>query len=235
MGFFDDLLGTATSAVGAVGEALAGAGGILAQVATPVIQAATANPAAVAQALQAFGVLPTPSGPQINLAAELQAALGGQQMPINPDTGSVNMLAQQAGTSLASILNSLPQILRQTLPGAVGGIAGGGAAELGVEAINYLFGGGSSGCGSGTQVIALPAGQRPPRRVVFQRPDGRQFEFTSRGRPLLYSGDVTATKRVTRAASRARRARPRRRYAPALPAPTHVVCSKCLTSPCGCG
>lgn len=220
VGFFDDLLGGITSVGGAIasgiGTAASGLGGLLTEELQQIAVQAGANPSATLAVLQQLGVVP-----------------GGAMMAVNPDTGSMMTTASAQSGVLAALLRAL-----QTGGAAAAGtmLASGDTSVLG-DAYNYvtsLFGSGTSA--GGIMVYDLGAGVKPPRRVVYRRPDGRQFEFTPRGRPLLYSSDVAAVKRVQRTASRARRARPRRR---ALPAPAsnevRVVCGKCLNSPCACG
>lgn len=226
VGFFDDLLGGVQAGIGGLGTVLGGIGGIATDFGTAVLQEAAANPTQILKTLADAGVIRGTVG---NLLSPSQGAM---MMAVNPDTGSPMIPLQGAQDFVGSIL-------KQYLPSIAGGAAAGGAIELGGDALSYLGSliglGGSDAMTNGVMVIPLQPGMKPPRRVVFQRPDGRQYEFTSRGRPLLYSGDVTAVKRVSRAANRARRSRPRRR---ALPAPAssemRVVCGKCLSSPCGC-
>lgn len=95
------------------------------------------------------------------------------------------------------------------------------------------------GLALGAGVDALTGTGKLPRSVFLTSPSGRQVEYKSRGRPILYSGDLAALKRVRRAASRAGRGRRRTgtRLAQivAMPMTTHhAPCGKCLSSPCSC-
>lgn len=185
-------------------------GGYIADAGAAAISLATENPAATAQLLAQLGLI----DPLGNGSVQPNILLGNGG--INPDTGSINPMA-------ASGLAAAIQQLQQGGSGAGGTPVAGGMMAAPCPPMR-----------GGTVVYQLPACTRPPRRVVYQRPDGSQFEFTSRGRPLLYSGDVSAVKRVSKAASRARRSRPRRRALPAIDAGVRVVCGKCMSSPCGC-
>lgn len=124
--------------------------------------------------------------------------------------------------ALINIVKSTPGLIGRLLPGLGVGAAG---AALGSLATNAL--------------VPSGMGMRLPRRI--QVPDGRggTREYVSRGRPILYSGDISAARRVTRVAGRARRGRRRtsvRQPVIMLGAGNGVknVCSKCLTAPCGC-
>lgn len=122
----------------------------------------------------------------------------------------------------------------KNIPGAVGRLLGSPAGQIAIG-----VGGGIAGTALGGALIGGGMGMRLPRRI--QVPDGRGGvrEYVSRGRPVLYSGDITAARRVRKVAARARRTSPRRRSVGqtviALQAgATHNVCGKCLTSPCAC-
>ena len=123
--------------------------------------------------------------------------------------------------ALIQLVKATPGLIGRLLPGAVA-VAGGTA--LGALATSALMPG---------------MGMRLPRRI--QVPDGRggTREYVSRGRPILYSGDLTAARRVTRVASRARRARPRSRrlsqQVMMLQRGPIEVCGACRTAPCACG
>ena len=121
----------------------------------------------------------------------------------------------------------------RAVPGAIGRILGSPAGQIAIG-----VGSGLAGAAAGQALVAPSMGMRLPRRL--QIPDGRGGvrEYVSRGRPVLYSGDISAAKRVRRVASRARRTSPRRRslgqQVIALQGGVHNVCGKCLSSPCGC-
>lgn len=219
VGLFDDLIGGVTSIGGSILSGVNTAAMDIGSLLSTVVQQAAANPVPIVQAIVAS---------QAN-----QLPAGGIMPTVNPDTGSIQ-------TTQASVAGGLLDLLRRYAPGVLGGAAAGGAVELGADAISAIanyFGGSSAmmGCATPNVVLPLAVGQRPPRKVILQRPDGTQFHFTPQGRALLFSKDISAVKRVQRTASRARRSRGARRRA--LPAPRdtmHVVCGSCLSSPCAC-
>ena len=100
----------------------------------------------------------------------------------------------------------VPQVLR-ALP-SVGGGAVGGAVTEGLMA---LFGGGGMvGPGASPGTIFRVQGERlVPRRTfeIMNPSTGRTVFYRNMGRPILWSGDLSACKRVNKAASRARRRR----------------------------
>jgi len=86
-------------------------------------------------------------------------------------------------------------LLRQ-LPGIVGGFAGGAALE------GLVGGGGGTPMFRNTMVGARAMFFRTQNPVT-----GQDTWFRPAGRPLLWSGDLTACKRVNKVARRARRKR----------------------------
>lgn len=83
----------------------------------------------------------------------------------------------------------------------------------------YLMGGGS-GTGGGIVNVPQVFQQNPTgmrAKSFFATPNpvtGNLTWYRNVGRPILFSGDLTACKRVNKVAARARRASPRRRAAP---------------------
>jgi hypothetical protein len=116
----------------------------------------------------------------------------------------------------------------------------GGALELGGAAATALVGGGGiSAMQAGPLVMPWPAGMRYPRGIVLRAPDRPEKRYRTQGATLLSSGDVAAVRRVTKAASRARRGRRRssaRTVVVSTPAIGAVrnVCGSCLSAPCSC-
>jgi len=118
------------------------------------------------------------------------------------------------------------QLQRTALPGGapilpiggLGGFAGGLAGGLLGEGIfQGLFGFGGNGNGNGAMV---PAGVCPPLFVpttsalravrmfrITNPSNGQDVWYRNAGRPILWSGDFAAVKRVRRVAGKARRKR----------------------------
>lgn len=128
--------------------------------------------------MPAFPVTAQQSFPPFNLATALGSGLGG---------GSV---VPAIGGAL------VPQILRQ-LPGIAGG--------LGLGEVLESFGGGGGG---GTPMFRR--GMAGARAQFFRTQNpvtGQDTWFRPAGRPILWSGDLTACRRVNKVARRARRKR----------------------------
>lgn len=89
--------------------------------------------------------------------------------------------------------------------------------QVGQAIGQYLIGSTApGGIISAPQVFApTAAGYRAKRFFATANPQtGTLSWFRNVGRPILFSGDLTACKRVNKVAARARRASPRRRAAP---------------------
>lgn len=133
------------------------------------------------------------------------------------------------------------------------------AADAGIEALSDLLGEDDPAvqpqrqlsAGRGFPMAALPPvvidlAQVPgsdgftfPRRVLITNAAGEQRDYRWPGRAVLRSGDVSASKRVTRVARKARASKPRARRSSsnvmALAAPRIVTaCSECRSAPCSC-
>lgn len=97
----------------------------------------------------------------------------------------------------ASILSPIATTIgRSILPTVAGAVAG------------SMFGGG----GGGGELFTEPreARPRPMRQVAVRGPDDRLYWFGYLGRPVLWSGDLAAARRVHRVARRAGRPAVRR-------------------------
>ena len=156
-------------------------------------------------------------------------------MPINPMTGAPVQI-QTAGLLDSALRN--PQVISVLKSLGFGALVAGGEALA--SGVAGLLSGGGGATASGPLLMAWPAGTRYPRSLVLRAPDQPEKRFRSVGAPLLMSGDVSAVRRVTKAAARARKGRgrrsPSRQPVYALQAGSHNVCGSCLTSPCtgGC-
>jgi len=97
------------------------------------------------------------------------------------------------------VFQNLPTVAQPVnLPARIGTAIGGGM--LG----GMLGGGGNGGVTCITPTVGTTA--RLPSRVDVPSPDGRTFvTFRNMGRPVLWSGDFAAAKRVKRIAGRAKR------------------------------
>lgn len=106
--------------------------------------------------------------------------------------------AVAAGAAAAGV--TAPALLVPGAPGP-GPFAVPGAAPMMPTTVGGLF------------RVAAPGALRvtPLRRVAVPGPDGRLFWFGHLGSPVLFSGDISAARRVERVARRAARARGRRR------------------------
>lgn len=176
--------------------------GVLGQVLSsrpPIIQGTQPGPVGFPQFPQQQGPITLGSRPQfgtrpglgggqfINATGQIiRPTVGSAPAVFNPQTGMVVEQASLAGAGGA--------ILRQ-LPGLLAGIAGGEAVEL-------LLDGGGGGMVPG-QLFTQASSQtvRPVHEITAIHPvTGRPVVWVNRGRPLLYSGDLGACKRVARVA-----------------------------------
>jgi len=152
-----------------------------------------------------------------------------------PSTGSFDFGGfgglLQSGINLASSIISPPQSPATRFPGvqqagfplalpAIGAAArrllpSFGAGVLGGVAENFLgFGNGGASTLDETAAFTdpLPGACRPKAHVKINPCTGKGVWFTPRGRPLVFSGDMSACKRVDRVAKRLDKARPKRRH-----------------------
>jgi len=166
-------------------------------------------------------------------AAIWQALQGGNVTPgmmNGSDLSEAQLAAAGIPPALIMALRSGGQGALNTLRSLIPGLAIGGAATLGVEALTGLL-----PSGGGTPKF--------PRSIFIADPRGGAREYKYRGRPVLYSGDISAARRVVKIAKRARSSRGgvgRRRGTASqilmLPAGHRVTaCGKCGNGSCsGC-
>jgi len=157
-----------------------GAGGLRPQFSVPMPAIPSSQP---------FGVMP---GTQ---------PFGGSTMPAFPvaTNASFPSFATTIGTPFqpASLGALIPGIARQ-LPGIVGGAIGGSLLE-------GVFGGG--GGGSTPMFRPTMAGARAQTFRAQNPVTGQDVFFRPAGKPILWSADLSACKRVNKVARRARRKR----------------------------
>lgn len=164
-------------------------------------------------------------------AAIVAALQGGQMAPMMNGSAVMNEDVMLAALGFPpALIMQLKQI-----PGAIGRILGSPAGQIAVgTGIGTAIGALTTGGGMGAAM-----GARLPRRIQISDGKGGVREYVSRGRPLLYSGDISAVARVRRVAQRVPKGRRRPRQGPLVISAggngTHNVCSKCLTSPCNGG
>lgn len=125
-------------------------------------------------------------------------------IPFSPTTGATTMPTLPA-------VSTAPYV-------APAGTLGTMADWATTPVLNYLFQGGGAAGGAGAIIsapeafVSTPAGSRARSFFAAQNPStGRITWFRNAGRPILWSADLRACKRVNRVAARARRASPRRR------------------------
>jgi hypothetical protein len=93
--------------------------------------------------------------------------------------------------------------LAPVFAGAAGGAIGQGFFD---------FGGAATLDESAAFTDPIPGSCRPKAHVKTNPCTGKAVWFTPRGRPLVFSGDMSACKRVDRVAKRLDKARPKRRH-----------------------
>lgn len=132
--------------------------------------------------------------------AVAQAGVGGGQMAA-------------LGALVPAVTSRLPQIggaIARAIPGIVGGVAVGEAIDIAAGGAPG-FGGGGNGMG-GQLFRQGPARVSPIRELHAVNPmTGRIEVWRHMGRPVLFSGDFAAVRRVSRVSARARRRLGRKR------------------------
>lgn len=122
-------------------------------------------------------------------------------------------VAPQFGTSpfqqasLVPFASKLPGLVKQ-IPGILGGAAGGLAAE----GLFGFFGGADDLDVTAAFTDPIPGKCRPKAHVKNNPCTGKGVWFVPRGRPLVFSGDLSAAKRLDRVAKTLDKARPKRRH-----------------------
>ena len=137
------------------------------------------------------------------------AVLGGRQQP--PTSAGIPQF-QQAGFPLVpavggALLPAITPALGRIGAGAIGG-------EL-ADMLQNLFssGGASSTNDAAAFTDAVPGACRPKAHMKTNPCTGKGTWFTPRGRPLLFSGDLSAAKRVDRVTKRVMKQMPTKRTA----------------------
>ncbi len=162
-----------------------------------------------------------------------QAALGGPRMPFVATPG---FQATQGGFDFGGFLGDVAGIARSIFsapqapaqrfpelqPAGFGGLIRpavktlapffGGAAGGAVGQGFFDFGGASDLDESAAFTDAIPGRCRPKAHVKTNPCTGKGVWFTPRGKPLVFSGDMSACRRVDRVAKRLDKARPKRRH-----------------------
>ncbi len=132
------------------------------------------------------------------------AVLGGRHRVEQGFFGAPQPQFQQ--TSLVPFASRLPGLIKQ-LPGILGGAAGGVAAE----GLFGFLGGADDLDVTAAFTDPLPGKCRPKAHIKTNPCTGKGVWFVPRGKPLVFSGDMAACKRVDRVAKRLDKARPKRR------------------------
>lgn len=115
---------------------------------------------------------------------------------------------QQA--SLAGpLLGGAGRLLQRPL---VAGAAGGALGQGLLEGFENLFGGASTLDDAAAFTDPIPGSCRPKTHLKVNPCTGKSVWFTPRGRPLVFSGDLSACKRVDRVAKRLGKAMPKRHH-----------------------
>lgn len=257
MGFLDTLIGGIEAVGGAIGAIVPaiGAGAAAVRATQCVINGRncpTTAPEAMTPA-QAAQMMAAGGGAATQGSAEQEAFANACRM--DPACTAAIWAALQGGGMTPGMMNGSTSggnvteadLLQAGVPAAlIMALRGGGQAAL--NALRGLLPGVALGVGAavGTEAITglLPsaAGPKFPRSIFLPDPKtGGQREYKYRGRPVLYSGDIAATRRVVKVAKRARAARgSSRRQSKAmqimmLPANGVTACGKCGNGACsGC-
>lgn len=113
---------------------------------------------------------------------------------------------RQAGFPLLAPLARAGSRLLPALPAFGGGVVGGVIEDF------FDFGGAGTLDESAAFTDPIPGSCRPKSHVKTNPCSGKKVWFVPRGRPLVFSGDMSACKRVDRVAKRLDKARPKRRH-----------------------
>ncbi len=175
---------------------------------------------------------------QCLIASLLPTRTGGAPMPFittpgfAPSAGSLDFGGfggiLQSGLQLASNIFSKPQAPAERFPSiqqagfpllagarslfpalAAGGV--GGASQGFIESL-FRSGGAGDLDERAAFTDPIPGRCRPKAHVKENPCTGKEVWFTPRGRPLVFSGDMAACRRVDRVAKRLDKARPKRRH-----------------------
>lgn len=139
--------------------------------------------------------------------ATILPTLGVGRPQPQPRTAGVELFprARQASSALIPFARGLLPTLPQIGAGAIGG-------EF-ADALQNLFTGGASTLDDTAAFTdPVPGSCRPKMHVKVNPCTGKGTWFTPRGRPLVFSGDMAACKRVDRVAKRLNKAMPKRHH-----------------------
>ncbi len=168
------------------------------------------------------------------LMGSLLPTQGGRQMPFittpgpQASAGGFDFGGFLGGAlDIARNIFSAPQAPAQRFPGLqpagflapLAGAAGRALLPVGAGAFGgalgqglFDFGGAATLDESAAFTDPIPGSCRPKAHVKTNPCTGKGVWFTPRGRPLVFSGDMSACKRVDRVAKRLDKARPKRRH-----------------------
>lgn len=113
---------------------------------------------------------------------------------------------QQAGFPLVAPLARAATRILPALPAFGGGVVGGLVENL------FDFGGAGTLDETAAFTDPVPGACRPKAHVKTNPCTGKKIWFVPRGRPLVFSGDLSAAKRLDRVAKTLDKARPKRRH-----------------------
>ncbi len=134
-----------------------------------------------------------------------------------PRSGGMNQPTFLPGFQQASLMPMLPGAIgavRGLLP-SIGGIGAGAVGGEMADWIQNLLGSGGASTldDSAAFTDPVPGSCRPKPHVKLNPCTGKGTWFVPRGRPLVYSGDLAACRRVDRVAKRLTKSMPRRKAA----------------------
>lgn len=113
---------------------------------------------------------------------------------------------QQAAFPLLPAISRFGSRLLPALPAFGGGVVGGAVEDF------FKFGGAADFEEGAAFTDPIPGKCRPKAHVKTNPCTGKDVWFTPRGKPLVFSGDMAACRRVDRVAKRLDKARPKRRH-----------------------
>lgn len=115
----------------------------------------------------------------------------------------------QQASLVGPLLRGGAQLLRKpVVAGGLGGFAGQGL----FEGFENLFGGAATEDDAAAFTDPIPGSCRPKTHLKVNPCTGKSVWFTPRGRPLVFSGDLSACKRVNRVAKRLGKAMPAKHH-----------------------
>jgi hypothetical protein len=193
MGFFDSIAGFGRAALRGIGSGIEIAAPIVAQAGAQLLAQRIAPPV-VGRGLP-MGPLgaPRPAAFPMPAARTLPSfpfPMGGRPLGFAPGGGIQTMPAFPVSRAAFDV-----------------GTRGGGFLEEATESLGGLFRGQPT-----FFELGMPRAARAVPQIEAQNPvTGRTHVWKHMGRPILYTGDLAACKRVSRISARVARARPRKR------------------------